>query len=248
MKFGSIPHQVEVNTATRDALFRTLRARFSAGTGFALATLNLDPLTKLPTDKAFLNAYREHDIIIADGRPVVWLAALARKKLELMPGSDMVLPLCEISAEMGVPVALIGSSDAALLGASEALRTRIPGLVVNLTFAPPYGFDPEGPQADQIFDEINKCGAGLCLIALGAPKQEIFAARGRALAPAVGFASVGAALDFLSGHQVRAPKVMRMLALEWLWRVLQSPARMVPRYARCFAILPGLMVQALRKR
>ena len=41
---------------------------------------------------------------------------------------------------------------------------------------------------------------------------------------------------------------MRKMGLEWLWRMLQSPARMVPRYAKCFAILPGLLVQALRQR
>jgi UDP-N-acetyl-D-mannosaminuronic acid transferase (WecB/TagA/CpsF family) len=55
-------------------------------------------------------------------------------------------------------------------------------------------------------------------------------------------------LDFLSGHQVRAPRIMRALALEWLWRALQNPVRMVPRYAKCFAMLPGLMMQALRQR
>ena len=41
---------------------------------------------------------------------------------------------------------------------------------------------------------------------------------------------------------------MRIFALEWLWRAMQSPGRMVPRYAKCFAILPGLTVQALRQR
>ena len=96
--------------------------------------------------------------------------------------------------------------------------------------------------------DLAESGAGLCFLALGAPKQEILAARGRRIAPKVGFASIGAGLDFLAGHQTRAPRIVRMLALEWLWRALQSPRRMVPRYAKCFAILPGLTVQALRQR
>jgi exopolysaccharide biosynthesis WecB/TagA/CpsF family protein len=83
---------------------------------------------------------------------------------------------------------------------------------------------------------------------LGAPKQELFAAFARSRCDSVGFASIGAGLDFLSGHQVRAPRIMRTLALEWLWRALQSPRRMVPRYAKCFAILPGLARDALRQR
>ena len=248
MKYGSIDARVEVNIARRSALFQLLRERLGARDGFALATLNLDHLTKLPVDPAFLSAYRAHDLVVADGRPVVWLSQLAGQPVELMPGSELILPICELCAEMGVSIALVGSSDAALAGASQALQDRVPGLEVALTHAPPYGFDPLGADADAIFEDLRKSGAGVCFIALGAPKQEIFAARGRDRAPNVGFASIGAGLDFLSGHQVRAPKVMRKLALEWLWRALQSPRRMVPRYAKCFAILPGLAWQAWQQR
>lgn len=248
MKFGTAPHQVEVNVATREGLFRAVAEKFRARDGFALATLNLDHLTKLPHDPAFLAAYRAHDLVVADGRPVVWLSQLARQPLELMPGSDMILPLCALAAEADVSIALIGSSDAALDGAAAALIAQTPGLKVAYVHAPAYGFDPQGSAADTLLGNLAASGAGLCFIALGAPKQEIFAARGREKAPAIGFASIGAGLDFLSGHQVRAPRVLRMLALEWLWRALQAPRRMVPRYAKCFAILPGLCRQALRQR
>ena len=248
MKFGKGTGEVEVNTPTRDALFHTLRDKLGTGAGFALATLNLDHLTKLPVDAQFAAAYRAHDLVVADGRPIVWLSQIARQPVELMPGSDLILPLCDLCAELDVSIALMGSSDAALEGAAAALKERTPGLRVSFIHAPPYGFDPEGAQADDILRDLAASGAGLCFIALGAPKQEMFAARGRSVAPSVGFASIGAGLDFLSGHQVRAPKVMRMLALEWLWRALQSPRRMVPRYAKCFAILPGLLMQAWRQR
>jgi exopolysaccharide biosynthesis WecB/TagA/CpsF family protein len=89
---------------------------------------------------------------------------------------------------------------------------------------------------------------GLCFIALGAPKQEVFAALGRQIAPEVGFASIGAGLDFIAGTQERAPVWVRKLALEWLWRALSSPRRMVPRYAACAAILPLEIAAAVRLR
>ena len=248
MKYGRIDSAVEVNVPTRAGLFRALRERFAAGRGFALATLNLDHLTKLPRDPDFLAAYRAHDLVVADGRPVVWLSQLAGAPVELMPGSDLLGPVCGLCAEMGVPVAMVGSSQEVLDAASAALEERFPQLNVAYRHAPPYGFDPKGAAADAILEELKASGIGLCLIALGAPKQEIFAARGRLKAPGVGFASFGAGLDFITGHQVRAPRIMRALALEWLWRVAQDPRRMVPRYARCFAILPGLALQAWRQR
>ncbi len=248
MKFGTGAAHIEINVATRATFFSDVTERLTAGTGFALATLNLDHLTKLPIDPAFAEAYRAQDVVVADGRPVVWLSRLAGTPVELMPGSDLILPLCELAAKLALPVALVGSSDAALRGAAAELMESVPGLNVCLTHAPPLGFDPAGEAAAAVLRQVAESGAGLCFVALGAPKQEIFAARGRQIAPHVGFASIGAGLDFICGHQIRAPMFLRTLALEWLWRAMQSPGRMVPRYAKCFAILPGLAMQALRQR
>lgn len=248
MKFGTGRSAVEVNIPTRAALFHAVRTKFAQGDGFALATLNLDHLTKLPSEATFAEAYRAQDLVVADGRPVVWLSQLAKHPLELMPGSDLVIPMTELAAEMQMPIALMGSSDEALSGAKATLEDRVPGVNVVMTHAPAYGFDPSGAAAADICDMLNESGARLCFIALGAPKQELFAAFARGRCPAVGFASIGAGLDFLSGHQVRAPKIMRALALEWLWRALQSPKRMIPRYAKCFAILPKLTLDAWRQR
>ena len=248
MKFGTGTHEVEVNFANRATLFREIKSRLQQRRGFALATLNLDHLTKLPNDAGFATAYRAHDMVVADGRPIVWLSQLAGHPVELMPGSDLIVPLCALAAETDTTIALVGSSDEALHGAADVLIKQTPGLRVAYIHAPDYGFDPNGPAADAVFEALSQSGAATCFIALGAPKQEVFAARGRSQAPTVGFVSIGAGLDFLSGHQARAPKIMRKLALEWLWRTAQSPARMVPRYAKCFAILPGLAIQALRQR
>ena len=114
--------------------------------------------------------------------------------------------------------------------------------------APAYGFDPAGAEANALLAQANALGPCFCFLALGAPKQERFAARGRELAPQGGFASVGAGLDFLGGHQRRAPFWVRRIALEWLWRALSNPRRMIPRYAKCAAILPGQVVAAWRQR
>jgi len=222
--------------------------RLAAGEGFALATINLDHLVKLRRDPAFRAAYERHDLIVADGNPIVWLSRLARRPVGLVPGSDMVVPLARLAAAAGVGVALVGSTEAALRGAEDGLKARVPGLRVVARIAPPMGFDPAGPQSAQVIDALAASGAGLCLLALGAPKQEIFAARARQALPRLGLAGIGAGLDFLSGEQRRAPLWVRQLAMEWLWRLLLQPRRMIPRYARCARILPGLALQAWRLR
>jgi len=172
---------------------------------------------------------------VADGNPVVWLGRLAGERLALLPGSDLVVPLARLAAETGTGVALVGATDAALEGAAARLRAEVPGLQVVHTAAPPMGFDPEGPAARAILTDLAAAGAGLCFVALGAPKQERFAALGRGLCPSVGFASIGAGLDFLAGTQVRAPRWVRRIAMEWLWRLALSPRRLAsvsPRIGR----------------
>lgn len=248
MQFQVGSDRITINMATPEALFAAVRGRLASGRGFALATLNLDHLVKLRQSPAFRAAYQAQDFVVADGNPVVWLSRLARRPVTLMPGSDLVIPLTNEAARAGRPVALVGSTADALQGAAAALRAAVPGVDIALCIAPQMGFDPEGEAAAQVLADLDRSGIGLCFLAMGAPKQEILAARGRSLAPGVGFASVGAGLDFLAGTQTRAPGWVRRTSLEWLWRMLQSPSRMIPRYAACAAILPGLAVAALRHR
>lgn len=248
MDFSFKTRRIRVNVPSADALLAEVRARLQRGQGFALATINLDHLVKLSRDPAFRDSYAAQDLICADGNPIVWLSRLAGKPVSLVPGSDMIVPLAQQAERAGVPIALMGSTDETLAAAAAALEREVPGLRVAARIAPPMGFDPAGEGAAAILDQIAASGAGLTFVALGAPKQEAFAAFGRARAPAMGFASIGAGLDFIAGRQKRAPAWVRALAMEWLWRMLSNPRRLARRYLDCAVILPGQTANALRQR
>lgn len=239
---------ITINMATKSVLMDDVRRRFQASIGFALATINLDHLVKMAGSQAFVTAYCGQDLVVADGNPIVALARLAHKPVELIPGADLILPLCELAAQEQVKLALVGSTDAALADAAAALRVRIPALNIVLCIAPSGQFDPAGDEAAAILTQLHDADVQLCFLALGAPKQELLAVRGREMAPKVGFVSIGAGLDFLAGLQHRAPVWMRKLAIEWLWRTLSSPGRMIPRYLGCIAILPGHIIKAWQQR
>ncbi|MEM8760704.1 MAG: WecB/TagA/CpsF family glycosyltransferase [Pseudomonadota bacterium] len=232
----------------RTSLLAAIRARLAARQGFALATLNLDHLVKLRRDIAFAEAYGAHDLVTADGNPVVWLSALAGERVALVPGADLIGDLAAIAAADGTAIALIGSTSDALAAAATRLAAIHPGLQVALTLAPSPSFDPTGPEADEVIAEIGASGAPLVILALGAPKQERFAARARNALPHCGFASLGAALDFAAGHRARAPRVLRHLALEWAWRLALEPKRLIGRYLECAALLPRLTLAAIAAR
>jgi N-acetylglucosaminyldiphosphoundecaprenol N-acetyl-beta-D-mannosaminyltransferase len=246
--FIAPPYRVVVNMPDRASLLAEVGRRLAGGHGFALATINLDHLVKLRRDPAFAAAYAMHDLVVADGNPIVWLSRLSRRPVSLVPGSDLVMPLARAAAGVGVGVALVGSTGAALAAAREALEAQVPGLRVVARIAPPMGFDPDSPGAAEVLEGVRASGAGLVFLALGAPRQERLAARGRAALPGVGFASIGAGLDFLAGTQARAPAWVRAIAMEWLWRMLSNPRRLARRYAECALILPGEALRAMRRR
>lgn len=248
MEFVFPSHVVRVNTPDAATLMARVQARLRAGQGFALATINLDHLVKLRADPVFRAAYAAQDFVVADGNPIVWLSRIARRPVHLVPGSDAVLPLASEAVVAGVSVALFGSDQATLDAAATRMRAEVPGLVVAARIAPPMGFDPEGAEARAALSRLQASGARLVFLALGAPKQERFAALGRSLAPELGFASIGAGLDFLAGRQKRAPRHVRALALEWLWRMLSNPRRLFARYALGALMLPGEMLRAWRLR
>jgi exopolysaccharide biosynthesis WecB/TagA/CpsF family protein len=239
---------VTVTAPARGPLLDDLAARMARGEGFAVATLNLDHVVKLDRDPAFREAYLAQTHVTADGNPIVWLSRLAGDRVDLVPGCELVEPVAALAARHGVKVALVGSTEASLEAAAAALVRRYPGLEIALKLAPPMGFDPDGPAADAVIAAIRESGARLCYLALGAPKQERLAALAREALPEVGFLSIGAGLDFLSGAQRRAPRLARALAAEWIWRLATDPVRLGGRYAACIAVLPGLARRALAAR
>ena len=161
------------------SLLAAVGARLSARQGFALATLNLDHLVKLGRDAAFRGAYAAQDFVVADGNPVVWMAALGGQRVALVPGSDLVVPLARMAAAKGASVALLGTTEAALSAAAGRLQAEAPGLNVARRIAPPMGFDPDGAEARAILAQLEADRVGLCFLALGAPKQERLADRSR---------------------------------------------------------------------
>jgi exopolysaccharide biosynthesis WecB/TagA/CpsF family protein len=245
---GGAARSVTVNVASQVDLLREIDAAISSAAGFAVATLNLDHVVKLRHSSDFRNAYLRQTHVTADGNPIVWLMRLSGRRVNLVTGSDLIDPVAALAAKRGAGVAMIGSTETSIKKAASILADRHPGFTAVYTASPPMGFDPSGKEADALIDMIGRSGARVCFIALGAPKQEIFAARARDALPDVGFLSVGAGLDFVSGSQVRAPRVFRMFAAEWLWRLASDPRRLAGRYAACAASLPGLTANALKSR
>lgn len=226
---------------------RAIVHRLGEMRSFLVCTLNLDHLVKLRTDARFRDAYAKAEIVMPDGFPIVAFARMEGVALERATGSDLILPLCREAAALGHPVYLFGSTFDTLRVAGRRLSEFIPGLQIAGVYAPPGAFEVGSAAADEAIDVIGRSGARICLVALGAPRQELFSARAVDATTGIAFLGIGASLDFIAGTQTRCPVLFRKLNLEWAWRAASSPRRLLPRYAACAALFAKLYARyALR--
>ncbi|MBV9633271.1 MAG: WecB/TagA/CpsF family glycosyltransferase [Methylobacteriaceae bacterium] len=238
-----------INLATIDDAVARVIAAAKQAQDFTLFTLNLDHVVKRRHDADFRSAYRRATFVTADGAPIVRLARRQGARLDRTTGADLVLPVCTAAAQHAIPLHLFGSTEESLAKARSRLQSRFPRLDIRGAESPRQKFDPHSEDAAAAGTRIARSGARICLVALGAPKQEVFADRMMARGYGIGYLCVGAALDFISGEQQRAPRALQASGLEWFWRLAANPRRLALRYGRCAGVLADLAVlEPLRRR
>jgi len=77
-----------------------------------------------------------------------------------------------------------------------------------------------------IIRKINDSGANILLVGFGQVKQEMWLSQNLDKLPNIKVAmGVGGTFDYLSGHTKRAPKFIRVMGWEWLFRLIIQPRR-----------------------
>ena len=147
-----------------------------------------------------------------------------------MTGSDLVPDLARLFAVEGLSFYVLGGDEPALTEALDILRTANPGLRIAGTDTSRVPLE-EGPSAEAVLSRINAARPDLLFVALGNPKQEIWAARFASRLRVPVLVGVGGSFNFISGHVRRAPHWMQRTGLEWVWRLAVEPRRLWRRYA-----------------
>jgi N-acetylglucosaminyldiphosphoundecaprenol N-acetyl-beta-D-mannosaminyltransferase len=198
-----------------------------------VVTPNVDHIVRLQTDNKFREIYLHADLVLTDGKPIIWASRFLRKPIkEKISGSDIFPKLCELSARFGYRVFLLGAAEGVAAEAAERLKKKYSGLNVVGTYSPKYGFEGDRVELNKIFDKINSVHPDILIVGLGSPKQEYFIYDNLSNLNVPVSLGLGASLDFEAGNIRRAPKWMQQYGLEWLFRITQDPIRLLPRYLK----------------
>ena len=227
---------VQVDNLTRAQALEEVERFLASPSRHYIATPNPEFAVAAQSDEEFKEILNRADLAVPDGAGLFFAAPLFSLK-ERISGVDFMEKICRLAEQSGRRVFLLGGKNGAAETAILNLRKRYPALIA--------AFHEDHENCGEA---ILKFKPEVLFVALGAPKQEKWIYRNAGRFPSVKVAmGVGGAFDFLSGKIKRAPRLMRKLGLEWLWRLMMEPKR-AKRIFNAVIVFPWLVIQSRIKK
>lgn len=170
------------------------------------------------------------ELVVPDGQPVRWgLNLMYRTGLkDRVYGPNLMLETCQAAAREGISIFLFGGTEELLERLNRKLTQQIPSLKIAGQLASKFRTISDSEKRE-IIETIQASGAGITMVGLGCPRQEVwtYEFKDHLRMPVL---AVGAAFNFHAGTLAQAPKQMQRLGLEWLFRLFREPRRLWKRY------------------
>ena len=225
---------VKVDNVSREQAIARIDLMLRDGGQHIITTPNPEFVVAAQKDKDFMNILNRASLALPDGFGLILAAKFLGIPLkERIVGSDFVWDLAKLAAEKGHTVYLLGGKGSVVEHAAQELRMKNHELRIVGYDAGPNLNSPTAPLYSlAIIGRIREACPDILLVAFGQIKQEKWIAKHlgdlRSVKIAIG---VGGAFDFIAGRVRRAPLFLRLLGLEWFWRLLRQPWRL-PRIYR----------------
>ncbi|BAU13327.1 glycosyl transferase, WecB/TagA/CpsF family [Leptolyngbya sp. NIES-3755] len=209
-----------------------------------VVTPNAHHLVTLQRDRHFRKIYQDAFLSVADGVPLLWAAKFLGTPLsDRVNGTDLFEELCRFAAENNLSVFLLGGRPQAADRAATVLKQRYPRLKLAGTYCPPFGFEKDAIEVENINQRIRAAKPHILFVGLGAPKQEYWMYQHcRSINVPVSL-GIGVSFEFVAGMVKRAPGWMQQTGLEWLYRLVSEPGRLWRRYLVCNSVFVWLVLK-----
>ena len=214
---------IKLSKLNRTELISRLDSFLNGSGQHFLVTPNPEIILRAGHDEEYFYILNTADIAVADGFGLVLAGLLNGQKIPRITGSDLTPSLLK-KAETEQIKTLIINWKAGLSKADDlknTLKNNFPNLIFEVLDT-----DKKVNLSLEENLKINLFKPQLVFVTLGAPDQEKLIWHELKNWPSVRLAlAVGGSFDFLTGKTTRAPRVMRQLGIEWLWRLTLQPQR-----------------------
>lgn len=220
---------VNISVVNMDDTVRFITQNLAKLSGKYICVSNVHTTIMSYEDKDYCSIQNGAAMVLPDGKP---LSVVAKKRgcqaVGRVTGPDLMGEIFKISSWNKYRHFFYGSSEETLSMLKKQLEMKYPGMVIAGMISPPYR-DLTKEENQEYIQQINQAQADFVWIGLGAPKQERWMAAHKDQIQGV-MIGVGAGFDYYAGNIQRAPKWMQKCSLEWLYRLLQDPKKLLKRY------------------
>mgnify|MGYP001046305636 CR=1 FL=1 len=198
-----------------------------SGRPHQIVVVNVSKIVRAQYDDFLKKIINDADLVGADGVPVVWMSKLFKPEIPgRVNGTDLMEALVAAAAQKGYSVYFFGAEDDVINKVVAFYSKKYPTLKIA---GARNGYFSEDEEID-IVKQIRKSNADIMFVGFGSPKKEIFINKYKYQMNVPVIHGVGGSFDVVAGKTKRAPVWMQKYGLEWFFRILQEPKRMLKRY------------------
>ncbi|MEK7453034.1 MAG: WecB/TagA/CpsF family glycosyltransferase [Patescibacteria group bacterium] len=182
-------------------------------------TPNPEILLKAEKYSEFKKILQDGDLLVPDGIGIILMSRIFGDKFkEKITGVDLMMEICAMAEKHQKSIFFLGGRNKSAEKTSNILKSIFSKLIIS-------GFSED---VDSCYNLIKDSTPNIIFVALGAPKQEVWISKNIKNFPFINIAiGVGGAFDLISGKIKRAPLMIQRVNMEWLWRLLMEPRRIL---------------------
>lgn len=195
---------------------------------FHIVNLNPDIFLHAYHDEVYRAIINQADAPLIDGIGIQLAAFLWQKKCgERMTGTDFMEILVRYAAQHKKKVIFLGGRDDIARLTGFHFKKNYP----SLDYVSDRGADDirkeKKEEKERVLQLVDRFKPDFIFVAYGPPYQEKWLWENRKYLKGIVGMGVGGAFKFISGKVKRAPKLMTKIGLEWLWRFIAEPHRLL---------------------
>lgn len=213
---------IPIDRVDQAQALRIMQDYIDSGKPHYIVTANAEIIYQASQDATMRQVVCGADLVTADGSGVVWASKYIGQPLsERVTGIDLVHAICQTSETAGWRIYILGAVPGIAQQAADKLRQQYPACQI---VGVQHGYF-KAEEEPRIVEQIRQAKPDVLLVAMGAPRQELWITKHQDVLQVPVAMGIGGSLDVISGNLKRAPQWMQKLSLEWLYRLLIQPSR-----------------------
>ena len=220
---------VPISAVNMESCVANIFEDFDKTKGKYICVSNVHTTVMAHDDPTYYKVQSESFMSVPDGKPLSIVGRRQYPQMDRVTGPDLMRRIFEESKTRKIRHFFYGNNKENLEKLISVLKRKWPWLEI-CGYEPSVFRDMSKEEENELAARINETGPDFVWVALGAPRQEFFCSRmeGNINGLMIG---VGGAFNVLAGIVPEAPMWMQKLSLEWFYRLIQEPKRLIKRYA-----------------